>query len=120
MRSTIGNPTKADRERFLAFRSIGCVACYLQKRFADADVHHLLSGGRRRGHRFTVPLCPPHHRGIGFVEALHGSSLATSPKTFRSLFGADETLLALTDQLVARQLARRVGAPHALCITRSS
>ena len=99
--------TKADRARFAAFQTIGCVACRKLGVFNLADVHHLLSGGRRRGHQFTIPLCPWHHRGnsvdrwlAGDLEPMLGPSLARSPRKFREEFGDDETLLQQTDLLL--------------------
>lgn len=100
MRTSTGRPTKADVARFDAFQRIGCIACWQRKRFSVPEVHHLLSGNKRRGHRYTVPLCPAHHRGIGHDEAAHGPSLAKSPRDFRAVFGGDETLLTMTDQLI--------------------
>ena len=107
MRTAIGSPTKADRARFDAFRRIGCVACRKEGYGPhDADVHHLLSGGHRRGHRFTVPLCPWHHRGFTYhgsrqdMTDEYGPSLAHQPRRFRERYGSDDELLAYTDQLI--------------------
>jgi hypothetical protein len=106
--------TKADKQRFTAFRDIGCVACRIWGRFSEADVHHLLSGGRRRGHRYTVPLCPWHHRGepgvyIGVkdMEKLAGPSLARTPRKFRETYGDDRVLLAYTDALLSAKRAQK-------------
>ena len=101
-------PTKAERARFQALQTIGCVACRKNGVFSQADVHHLLSGGgRRRGHSFTIPLCPWHHRGqppgdlaVRTSTLVYGPSLARSPRKFREVFGTDEELLAQTDLLV--------------------
>ena len=100
--------TKADRARFDAFRRIGCVACRKLRITRDADVHHLLSGGKRRGHQYTIPLCPWHHRSQAFVsraeaERVMGPSLALSPRKFRERFGSDEELLQYTNRLIASQ-----------------
>lgn len=92
--------TKADKARFEAFQTIGCVACRKRGIYSQADAHHLLSGGKRRGHQFTIPLCPWHHRGYGNHGELLGPSLALTPKKFRSEFGNDETLLQQTDLLL--------------------
>lgn len=45
--------------------SYGCVACRLDGHgFTPAAVHHILRGGRRIGHLYTLPLCDPgHHQG---------------------------------------------------------
>ena len=99
--------TKADKQRFDAFRKVGCVACRKRGIKSQADVHHLLSGGRRRGHQYTIPLCPWHHRGeppdgMAATDALwvYGPSLARSSRRFRAEFGTDAVLLRQTDLLV--------------------
>ena len=106
--------TKADKARFLAFQEIGCVACAQDYRFALADAHHLLSGGRRKGHQYTIPLCPWHHRGvppegfaIGGAELILGPSLALSPKRFRDEYGDDDLLLTFTNERIAAYEATR-------------
>jgi hypothetical protein len=93
--------------RFTDFQRIGCIACRKRGIASQADVHHLLSGGKRRGHRFTIPLCPWHHRGYtadGFdsvdMLAKYGHSLALTPRKFRDEFGSDETLLRNVDMLL--------------------
>jgi hypothetical protein len=100
---------KADLARFRAFQQIGCIACRQRGVFSQADVHHLLSGGRRRGHQFTIPLSAWHHRGVppdGMsrkeAERYLGPSLAHSPRAFRAEFGDDETLLATVNKLLER------------------
>jgi hypothetical protein len=43
-------------------RAFGCVVCFLQTGLrTPAAIHHILSGGRRMGHLFTLPLCDPGH-----------------------------------------------------------
>jgi hypothetical protein len=80
----------------------------MDERWNPADVHHLLSGGRRRGNRYTIPLCPWHHRGVPMsrwtlteMRNLYGPSLALTPRLFRNEYGSDESLLTLTDGLIA-------------------
>ena len=99
--------TKADIARFRLFQKIGCVACRKRGISSQADVHHLLSGGKRLGHQYTIPLCPWHHRGnppdgmlVAESEARFGPSLARGPKRFRAEFGSDSILLAQTDLLL--------------------
>ena len=91
---------KADIARFDAFQRIGCIACRLLGHYSVPEVHHLKSGNRRRGHQFTVPLCPAHHRQVGWNEAMHGPSLARSPRKFHAMFGTDEELLSKTNELL--------------------
>ena len=101
--------TKADLARFRAMQKLGCIACRQRGVFSQPDIHHLLSGGRRRGNRYTIPLCPLHHRGqppegvtVAEANRYYGPSLARAPKSFRAEFGDDETLLATVDRLLER------------------
>lgn len=91
---------KADKARLGAFERIGCMACRQLGYYAVPEVHHLKSGNRRRGHQFTVPLCPAHHRGANHDPEMHGPSLALSPRSFHAAFGTDEELLAKTNELL--------------------
>ena len=92
---------------------IGCVACNQRKYpllcVADFEVHHLLSGNKRRGHMFTIPLCAWHHRGhIGplwtkrYAREMLGPSLADGSKPFHSMFGTDDELLQATNDLLRK------------------
>jgi hypothetical protein len=112
-RST-GKPTKAQAARFEAIKRGGCMACRindarLQPRCdgEGSDAHHLLSGGRRRGHDFTIALCPWHHRSIrpddcpNDTHAFHkyGPTVRES-RDFRETYGSDDELLAVQNALL--------------------
>jgi hypothetical protein len=57
-------PTKLEREWMDRVRSFGCVACWLEGNQRHCAVHHIVEGGRRLGHLFTIGLCDPgHHQG---------------------------------------------------------
>ena len=101
-------PTVFEARRMNDFRLIGCVCCYMLG-YPDTpyDCHHLLSGGIRRGHIATIPLCPAHHRGVGYSPSIHFASVARNPRTFRELFGSDDELLALTDRLIVIRKRQR-------------
>ncbi len=71
-----------------------------------ADAHHLLSGGRRRGHDKTVALCKWHHtgediQGIGkdTLYRILGPSYALNKREFEDTFGTDDELLMEQDRL---------------------
>lgn len=111
MRHSTGKPTKDEQARMAAIKELGvCVACHVsgkQRWPQPVDVHHLLSGNRRRGHRYTVGLCGWHHRKLtdfGCTEKEMrddlGPSLADGSKPFRAAFGSDDELLALQDALL--------------------
>lgn len=108
-RST-GKPTKEEVARFDAIREVGCIVCReFYRMCAGAEIHHLTVGGRhgqkRRGHEFTIGLCPYHHRGhCQDREPLYlGPSYALQPKRFREMFGQDDELLALQKRLLGEE-----------------
>lgn len=118
-RST-GKPTKAQSSRFDRLKRGECMACRInheraQKRCdkGGCDAHHLLSGGRRRGHAFTIALCPWHHRAIrpddcpNDAYALHryGPSYETDRRLFRETYGTDDELLAMQNELLGESNA---------------
>lgn len=110
-RST-GTPTKAQIRRWNELRAHGCVACHINnvdKGLARAsysqelEIHHLLSGGRRRGHDDTVCLCHYHHQGkrLPYADAGYrehakafGPCLEREPRRFREFYGSDDELLS--------------------------
>jgi len=56
-------PNKAERDWMDAITQMGCCICIREGRGrTPAEVHHMLAGGRRQGHLFTLPLCYWHHR----------------------------------------------------------
>jgi hypothetical protein len=96
-----GEPTKAEAARFDDFRLVGCIPCYmLGYPETPYDVHHFLDGGKRIGHFASAPICPAHHRGVGFVQHLHVASIATNQSEFREVFGTDYEVWCLTDVLI--------------------
>lgn len=59
------SPTKDERAWMDAIVQYGCIACRKDGRgYVLPAVHHILRGGLRIGHKFTLPLCDPgHHQG---------------------------------------------------------
>lgn len=108
MHHSTTTPTKAEAERFVAMKFAGCVCCHMHGwPGIEPDIHHLLSGGKRRGHRYTVALCRFHHMGhapTGWTAKTYaelvGPSLAQGSKPFHAVFGTDETLLMYQDRLI--------------------
>lgn len=115
MKSRKPSPTKAQSARMGAIKQGECMACRINASRAQhrcdgagCDAHHLLSGGRRRGHAYTIALCPWHHRGIrpddcrNDEEAFHkyGPSLALHPRDFKETYGSDDELLAMQNELL--------------------
>lgn len=103
-------PTKAEAARMARLKEGMCVACTIAGHIhcGSVEVHHLLSGNKRRGHLFTIPLCSWHHRGesnlLGwkFLTNAAGPSLALGSKAFHIAFGTDDELLERTNKLLER------------------
>jgi len=66
-----------------------------------AEVHHMLSGGRRMGHLFTIPLCYLHHRS-GRNDDTIVSRDQNQPR-FEARYGPELELLEKTREIVERK-----------------
>jgi hypothetical protein len=87
-------PTTEESAWMASIVSLGCIACRLDgQQPRPTAVHHILRGGRRIGHLFTLPLCDPgHHQGgqpLGLVSRHPWKA------RFEKLYGAEMDLLAL-------------------------
>lgn len=108
MRTSTGSRTKAQQRRFDRIKEIGCIGAHMRGLgWVYAEVHHLISGNKRRGHDFTVGLSPWLHRGVvpeGYTrssaESTFGPSLANGSKPFREAFGDDNALLEYQNRLL--------------------
>ena len=65
----------------------------------------MLSGGRRMGHLFTIPLCYLHHRS-GRNDA-QATSRDQNQRRFELRYGTERELLEQTRALVLMQAQRR-------------
>lgn len=56
-------PATVEEKRWMAsVAAFGCIVCHLQGRgFVPCAVHHIVEGGRRVGHLWTIGLCDPGH-----------------------------------------------------------
>ncbi len=99
-------PTAEEARWMSDIVSYGCIACRFdanglapinwQQRPA---VHHILRGGRRIGHRFTLPLCDWGHHQNG--ETLGMVSRHPFKARFEAMYGTEDQLL--------RQLCQALG-----------
>lgn len=113
MKHSTKAPTAAERARFEALHEIGCICCR-KRGFSSwpVEIHHLLSGNRRRGHAQTIPLCAWTHRGVvlpgwsmSSMTDVFGPSLAHGSKPFHAAFGSDDSLLAEVNALIEQRRA---------------
>lgn len=98
-----GAPTVAEAERMARVVAWGCVACRLDGNASrDTAIHHLLRGGVRIGHRYTIGLCDiGHHQGgapIGLISRHPWKA------RFEAKYGSEIQLLALTDEALGYPL----------------
>lgn len=120
-RST-GKPTVAQAKRFDAIRSNGCLACFINRlheptrkehnfQFCQMpiEIHHVLSGGRRMGHDYTLGLCRWHHQGDKWPDITMSATVASNtfgpsfgrePRRFREIYGQELDLLFWQNQMI--------------------
>lgn len=92
--------TKADKRRFQLLQEVGCIPCRMRGLGHQyGDIHHLVDGGKRLGHQYTICLCKWHHVGYEpgvpdkIAEQYKGPSLARNKKAFYNEFGTEMELL---------------------------
>ena len=75
---------------------LGCVCCaWFDLPSPAVEVHHLLSGGRRMGDWFTIPLCRSHHQGGEWnvvIPEKYRVSIASGSKAFEAAFPSEHEL----------------------------
>lgn len=111
MKSSLPAPTKAQLERWRIMQEIGCVTCYLSSRWGvPADIHHVLSGGRRISHSHVLALCPWCHRSVkpdtklttASFKEMYGPALDANPKEFQQRYGTQQELLEIQEALIQK------------------
>ena len=98
-------PTVAEREWMDAIVEFGCVACWLDGHESRPPcVHHILRGGHRIGHLFTLPLCDPgHHQGgqpLGLISRHPDKTI------FEARYGTEMYLLNYLQQKLGFAITR--------------
>jgi len=90
-------------------RDLGCCVCIREGLGrSPAEIHHMLSAGRRMGEMFVLGLCPLHHRsGRNDAEVV---SRDHNQRRFEARYGTEAALLAWTQDHIAgagKVVARR-------------
>ena len=83
-------------------RELGCIVCrkYLGV-MSDCDIHHILSGGRRKGEMYVLGLCPTHHR-LG-IRTENFVSRHPHKAEFERRYGTEAELLSATREFIDRR-----------------
>lgn len=85
-------PNAEERRWMDAVVEFGCVACWIDGNYRPCCVHHLVSGGRRMGHLFTIGLCDPGHHQNG--QQFGMISVHPWKARFEAKYGSQLDLLA--------------------------
>lgn len=66
MHRNMPRPTVGEKARIDLIMSMSCAVCALHGDISKRplECHHIVRGGRRLGHWYTLQLCVGHHRGL--------------------------------------------------------
>ena len=83
--------TKAEKERIRKALQLGCC---VTGAMSGLEVHHLLSGGKRMGHTYTIVLA----KGLHQKYLPNVTSLADGSKPFTQAYGTQRSLWEATQR----------------------
>lgn len=100
MKTSLRAPTRYEQERIEALKRLGCVACAVLgvPNLNHLELHHILSGGVRMGHWFTIFLCRGHHQGdwslqqLEWIEQPKRVAISHGRKRFNRFYGTEQSL----------------------------
>jgi hypothetical protein len=100
-----------DQRRYEKLVALGCIACLIDGRYSEGDIHHLVDKGSRKasgGNAASICLCPWHHRSVipdgkteRYMREIYGPSLRLESKEFHRVYGTDRYLLGYVNNLLA-------------------
>lgn len=100
MKTSLRAPTQYEQERIEALKRLGCVACAVLgvPNVNQLELHHILSGGTRMGHWFTIFLCRGHHQGhwsdlqLEWLTPEQRVAVSDGRKLFVAVYGTEREL----------------------------
>lgn len=93
-------PPTAEESRWMAaIAELGCCVCMkFHQVHTPPAVHHIVEGGRRLGHFYTIPLCDPgHHQNSATWEKI---SRHPYKARFEKKYGTEYELLEYVQDLL--------------------
>lgn len=94
--------TAAERKRMRKLVEIGCIVCLTQSRgYVPPEIHHIVSGGRRIGHIYTIPLCTHHHKQCPANSGEVGRH--QNKAEFEILYGSEAELLEQVNGILSEK-----------------
>lgn len=97
-------PPTAEESAWMAWvADFGCVVCWREHNVkTPCAVHHIVEGGRRKGHMFTLGLCDAgHHQNTPTPEKI---SRHPNKKRFEAAYGTEYELLAFLQREREKQI----------------
>ena len=91
-------PNKIERERLATIGNMPCYACFQDGVETQSEVHHIRKNtglSIRPDHKFTIPLCPKHHR-FGKISVHLGK------KAFVKRYGTEQEILEKVNREIER------------------
>ena len=96
MKHSTGKPTKEEAARIKLIMGMSCAVCALHGDVSKRalECHHIVRGGRRLGHWYTLQLCKGHHQGQWDRRNPQPAQVAISDgrKAFRRAHGGYDDL----------------------------
>lgn len=100
MKTSLNSPTKYEQTRIDALRKLGCSACAVLgvPNLEQIELNHMLDGGHRMGHYFTIFLCRGHHQGdwskgqLEWIEPKNRVAISDSRRLFSAVYGTERSL----------------------------
>lgn len=100
MKTSLNSPTKYEQTRIDALRKLGCSACAMLSvpNLNYLELNHLLEGGVRMGHWYTIFLCRGHHQGdwsqdqLDWIEPKNRVAISDGRKRFNAVYGTERSL----------------------------
>ncbi len=90
--------TTAEKERIERMLKLGCAACALigVPNLKNTECHHIVVGGKRLGHLYTIPLCSGHHRGQWheheWIQEHERAAISSGRKAFIRVYNTERAL----------------------------
>lgn len=96
-------PTREEAAWMDAITALGCIACRLDGHYGTPGaVHHILRGGVRMGHLYTICLCDPGHHQNGGPDKISRHPWKTR---FEDRYGSEALLLEKSRELVKASIS---------------
>jgi len=93
--------TKADKERGVKLRDLGCIVCLLNNEiFTPTAIHHIDGKVKKGCHQLTIPLCGNHHQIPDNNKPPQWFNFHGKRIEFEDAYGDEQYLLSETNRLI--------------------